>query len=371
MKKNAKKVVSMVLAGALSVSMSMTSLAFYQEPKSKKGLLISSQSMFQDVLDLGVDQVICNQGSYQSTSAYRYLAEKCKENGITFSMIVLNNFGAWDSNLLPVSSRVDGVGNYAFNSMTPEGEQAVRDYAQNMAHMYGDYVSNWIIGNEVNDAIVWDYNGITDIDAHAESYAKTFRIFYEEIKKVNPEARVFIPFDMRWKATDRADRYTVSEYLPKLNALLKDTEYEIAWHPYPVHFFTKPEFMDDDGITDDPNTTPNINMKNLHVLTDYLQNADMRMPDGRVRRVLLTEQGFTSACEDGEARQAAAITEAYKIAKENPYVDGFYLNRQVDAKSQEEAGGAFGLWTRNPNASADEVPLAKKLAWQAYQSLDK
>ena len=59
----------MVLAGALSVSMSMTSLAFYQEPKSKKGLLISSQSMFQDVLDLGVDQVICNQGSYQSTSA--------------------------------------------------------------------------------------------------------------------------------------------------------------------------------------------------------------------------------------------------------------------------------------------------------------
>ena len=370
MKKQTKKLAAAALAAALSLASAMTSFAFYQEPASKKGLLISQQEMFNDVLELGVDQVICNQASYQNLDTYMPLAQNCKNHGITFTMILLNNFGASDPDLLPVDAPVEGVGNYAFNSTTPEGEAAVRNYARTMANYYGDYVSNWVIGNEINDAAAWDYNGISDMDEHAASYAKTFRIFYVEIKAVNPEARVFIPFDMRWKATNDPLRYTVSEYLPKLNALLKDTEYGIAWHPYPVHFFDKPEFMDDDGISFDINTTPNINMKNLDLLTNYMQNADMLAPDGSVRHLILSEQGFTSACENGEARQAEAIRQAYEIAKANPHVDGFYLTRQVDAQSQEVAGGAFGLWTRDPNASRDEMPLAKKQAWYTYQSLE-
>ena len=372
MRKHQKKFAAAILAAALSLSMGFTSMAFYQQPASKKGLLISQQDMFDDLLNLGVDQAICNQASYQETDAYLPFAKACKNNGITFTMILLNNFGARDSSLLPVSSPVEGVGNYAFNSQTAAGEQAVRNYARSMVSCYGDYVSNWVVGNEVNDAEFWDYNGIIDIDEHAKSYAKTFRIFYEEIKAANPEARVFIPFDMRWKAvTDKyPGRYAVCDYLPKLNELLKDTEYGIAWHPYPVHFFTKPEFLDDDGISDDINTTPNINMKNLDLLTTYLQNADMLTPSGTVRHLILSEQGFTSACENGEERQAEAIKAAYEIAKANPYVDGFYLVRQVDAAGQEAAGGAFGLWTRDKSASRDEIPLAKKKAWYTYQSLD-
>lgn len=370
MKKTGKRLAGIVLSAVMAASMGITSLAFYQQPAGKKGLLISQQDMFYDVLELGVDQVICNQASYQNTNTYQPLAQNCKDNGITFTMILLNNFGASDPNLLPVESPVEGVGNYAFNSTTEAGERAVRNYARTMAGFYGDTVSNWVIGNEVNDAELWDYNGISDMDEHAQSYAKTFRIFYEEIRAVNPEARVFIPFDMRWRATNSDLRYPVQEYLPKLNALLKDTEYGIAWHPYPVHFFDKPEFLDDDGISDDINTTPNINMKNLDLLTNYMQNEDMLAPDGSVRHLILSEQGFTSACENGEQRQAEAIRAAYEIAKANPYVDGFYLTRHVDARSQVEAGGAFGLWTRDESASRDEMPLAKKQAWYMYQSLE-
>lgn len=371
MKKTWKKMVGVLVSITLAASLGMTALAFYQQPASKKGILISSQDqqMLDDINSLGCKQVVCNLASYQNTNSFDPLAQMCKQNGITLTMILLNNFGASNSNLLPVDSPVEGVGNYAFNSMTSSGEAAIRSYARTVVGHYASSVSNWVIGNEVNDAVSWDYNGIMDMDEHAASYAKTFRIFYEEIKKANPQARVFIPFDMRWNArsSDPA-RYTVKEYLPKLNELLKDTEYGIAWHAYPVHFFTKPEFLDDDGISFDLNT-PNINMKNLNVLTDYMQGSDMLAPDGSVRHLILTEQGFTSACENGEERQAEAIKAAYEIAKANPYVDGFYLSRQVDAKSQEEAGGAFGLWTRDPNASRDEVPLSKKKAWYTYQSL--
>lgn len=373
MRQRWKRTAASVLAAAMAVTVSMTSFAFYQEPASKKGILISKQELMDDIVALGCDQVVCNLASYQNVNAFDPLAESCRENDITLTMILLNNFGASDPNLLPVSEPVEGVGNYAFNAETPEGERAVRSYARKVASHYSNTVSNWVIGNEVNDGTFWDYNGITDMDEHAASYAKSFRIFYEEIKSANPEARVFIPFDMRWCAKDRNPaRYTVKEYLPKLNELLKDTEYGIAWHAYPVHFFTKPEFLDDDGISFDLNT-PNINLKNMDVLTGYMQNADMLAPDGRVRHLILTEQGFTSTPTDGqngEERQSEAIKAAYEIVKANPYIEGFYLSRHVDAKSQEDAGGAFGLWTRDPNASQDEMPLAKKKAWFTYQGLE-
>ena len=94
----------------------------------------------------------------------------------------------------------------------------------------------------------------------------------------------------------------------------------------------------------------------------------MRDPEGEVRHLILSEQGFTSACENGEERQSEAIKAAYEIAKANPYVEGFYLMRQVDAAGQEAAGGAFGLWKRDHKAAGDEIPLSKKKAWYTYQS---
>ncbi len=372
MKHTTKRLAGMLLPSALAVSTCITSFAFYQEPASKKGILISGQDRehLDDITNLGCKQVICNLASYQNVNSFDPLAKKCKSNGITMTMILLNGFGASDSRLLPVDSPVDGVGNYAFNVATSEGESAVRNYARNVARHYSSYVSNWVIGNEINDAVAWDYSGVTDIDEHAAQYAKAFRIFYEEIKKTNSEARVFMPFDMRWNARSGLEaQYTVKDYLPRLNAHLKDLDYGIAWHAYPVHFFTKPEFLDDDGISFDLDT-PNINLKNIDVLTNYMQTEEMLSPNGQVRHLLLTEQGFTSACENGEERQAEAIRQAYEIVKANPYIEGFYLTRQVDAKSQEEVGGAFGLWTRNPNASRDEIPLAKKKAWSVYQSLN-
>ncbi len=372
MRKTRKTITTALLAAMLAASACLTSFGFYQEPESKKGILVSGQEpeLLQDIVNLGCKQAICNLASYQNVNSFDPLAQTCRSNGITLTMILLNNFGG-NPDLLPVSGPVEGTGNYAFNVSTAAGEAAVRAYARNVAGHYSNTVSNWVIGNEVNDAVTWDYSGVTDMDEHAAQYAKAFRIFYEEIKKANSEARVFIPFDMRWNAqyTDGSARYTVKEYLPKLNEHLKDLDYGIAWHAYPVHFFTKPEFLDDDGISFDLDT-PNINLKNMDVLTSYLQTPEMLSPSGQVRHLILTEQGFTSACENGEARQAEAIRQAYDIVKANPYIEGFYLSRQVDAQSQESAGGAFGLWTRNPNASRDETPQSKKQAWSLYQSLN-
>ncbi len=243
MRKTRKTITTALLAAMLAASACLTSFGFYQEPESKKGILVSGQEpeLLQDIVNLGCKQAICNLASYQNVNSFDPLAQTCRSNGITLTMILLNNFGG-NPDLLPVSGPVEGTGNYAFNVSTAAGEAAVRAYARNVAGHYSNTVSNWVIGNEVNDAVTWDYSGVTDMDEHAAQYAKAFRIFYEEIKKANSEARVFIPFDMRWNAkyTDGSARYTVKEYLPKLNEHLKDLDYGIAWHAYPVHFFTKP-----------------------------------------------------------------------------------------------------------------------------------
>lgn len=97
-------------------------------------------------------------------------------SNIPLTMILLNSADSRNKALLSVSSPVSSVGNYAFNVDTAEGEQAVRSYARDVASFYADTVSNWVIGNEINDDAVWDYNGIADINAHAASYAKAFRM---------------------------------------------------------------------------------------------------------------------------------------------------------------------------------------------------
>lgn len=46
-------------------------------------------------------------------------------------------------------------------------------------------MSNWVIGNEVNDGQTWNYIGQMDIDAYCANYATAFRTWYDTIKGSN------------------------------------------------------------------------------------------------------------------------------------------------------------------------------------------
>ena len=373
MRQSISGALAIILAAAVSVSTAVPAFAFYQQPAGKKGILNSGQTEahFQDLTELGVDQVICNIATDQGINAYSQLASYCKSHGTTLTMIVINRAGAGE--LVPTSEAVAGIGapgTYGFNVLTDSGKAAVRSYAARLADFYKDSVSNWVIGNEVNDAVSWDFNGITDMEAHADTYAEAFRIFYEEIKAVNPEARVFIPFDNRWQAGGwAAGHYPAAKYLPMLNERLKDLDYGVAWHAYPGRYQERPEFKDDIGTTQDLGTSMLINMNNIHLLSEFLQQPEMLSPAGSVRHLILSEQGFTSSCDNGEERQAQAIADAYAIAQADPYIEGFYLTRQVDAASQVAINCAFGLRYRDEGAAYDEMPGAKKKAWSVYQGL--
>lgn len=362
-----KKITAALTAAALCVSMSVPAYAdFYRQPANLKGVLINSESEVQDVVEVGASQVICNfpiSWAYQPNmmNAYESFLRTMDNSGITVTLIVLNDWeaAAYNPNLLPVSAPAAGANYYGFNTLSSEGLQAVRDAAGILTSGFGNLVSNWVIGNEVNDGQAWNYLGAMDIDTYCSNYATSFRTWYDTIKASNSLARVYMPFDFRWNC-GQVDgfKYGVMDMLPRLNNLLKDTDYGIAWHAYP-ETFTDPVFSDDKYVLEKADTYI-INLKNLHILTDYMQQPDMLSPEGRVRHLILSEQGFTSDSPERGGQclelQAQCITEAYKAAAANPYVEGFFLNRMHDEQVLLDTHYAFGLigidGTKKPSFNA-------------------
>lgn len=366
-----KKIMAALTAAVLCVSMAVPAYAdFYREPANKKGILINSEEQVASVVEVGASQVICNfpiSWAYKSNmmNAYKSFLNSMDRSGITVTMIVLNDWEAasFNPSLLPVSEPAAGVGYYAFNTLSDQGIQAIRDAAGILTANFGNLVSNWVIGNEVNDGQVWNYIGPMDIDTYCSNYATSFRTWYDTIKASNGLARVYMPFDFRWNCGQvEGYKFGVMDMLPRLNNLLKDTDYGIAWHAYP-ETFTDPVFSDDRYVLEKQDTYI-INLKNLHVLTDYMQQPEMLSPNGTVRHLILSEQGFTSDSPErgGECLelQSQCITEAYQAAVSNPYVEGFFLNRMFDEQGLLDVHYAFGLIRTDGT---------RKPSWYAYQAL--
>ncbi len=239
---------------------------FYQEPVNIKGVLINSEDEVELAAQLGVSQVITNfpmSWAFDSSrmNAYESYLNAMKRAGISVTVIVLNDWAAssYSPLLLPVSQPAE-ANYYAFNTLSEEGLDATRKAASLVTGRFKDLVSNWVIGNEVNDGQAWNYIGAMDIDSYCSNYATAFRTWYDAVKGVNSLARVYIPFDFRWNAGQvEGFKFGVMDMLPRLNNLLRDTDYGIAWHAYPEEF-DDPVFADDRYALEQANT-PIINLK--------------------------------------------------------------------------------------------------------------
>jgi len=360
-----KKISALALAGVMTASICTPTFAFYNQPESIKGIHSSHVTMVDDMVALGCKQVIFQFNSSfikneQQMQAYDALIDAYNNADLTVTMGVMNDFQASDP-ICPVDFSMSNL--YQFNTLTPEGVARTEQVARALASRYKNSVSNWIIGNEINNQLQWNYLGVTDINTYAKAYADGFRIFYNAIKEQNPEARVFIPFDYNWTQLGGSMYYASRDLIHYLNLYLADTDYGIAWHAYPQDL-TNPDFMNTSPLATDSPDSPIVNLKNLHVLTDYMQQQNMLSPEGKVRHLLLSEQGFSSV--RGEEAQCWAIMQAWEKAKENPYVEGFLLSRLVDAPTEVVQGYAFGLWNSN---GAAETPTTRKQSWYYYQQL--
>ncbi len=290
----------------------------------------------------------------------------CSLNGFQLTMTILNNKTEAGADLIHPLSRDSHVcPGYAMNTKEDEGTQHLKAIAAFLAQRYsgGTYgtVDNWVIGNEVNARTEWYYLNSTNIELNVSEYVKAFRIFYNEIKAVNANARVYTSFDQEWNRKSNPGCFLSKEYLDRFNYYM-NREGNINWslsvHPYNAPLFDPYAWKQQSQYVSTKLTTPYITMENIYLLTDYMCQASFLAPGGRVRDISLSEIGYTSSF--GEDAQAASITYAYTMAENNPYISSFILFRETDDAHEMESHIAQGL--KNLDGS-------KKMAYDFYKNL--
>ena len=375
----------------------------YPEAMSKKGLLIELD-MLGDAMELGVKHTTINIPYHhiiggnlkyhyngkdyyfneELIASYDKMISSFSNKGIIVTAILLNGWNDAHPELHEAGlAKSSSAFYYGFNVSTPEGYETTRALFSFMAERYSgaDYkhgrVSNWIVGNEVNNNKNWNYVGPMDLASYTKLYEKNFRVAYTAIKSRSKNARVFFSTDYEWKKQNTNLQYAAKDFIDLFNAGISaegNIEWGLAYHPYPYPM-TEPEFWDDDqtGMVNETFESPVVNFKNLHVLTDYFQQAHMRTAGGQVRHIILSEEGFTSdSISRGKVYdiQAAAFAYAYYLVDNNPYIDAFILNRQVDAITEVETSCAFGLWTVDMSRPDKVIAVMPKNIYQVFKHID-
>ncbi len=386
-------------------------MAKYTEPyktgQTKKGLLIqTTQSMIADAFELGVNHVIVNipfshilgsgidytydgrtyHFSSDVLAVYDDTIRRMSEKNMTVTAVLLNDWNNATPQLYypGVTRQPAGTANYyGFHVATEEGFETLKAIAAFLTERYSSLqspygrVSNWVIGNEINNQL-WNYMGPMSLEQYMEEYVRAFRVFYTAIRSTSSTSRVFFSTDYNWlHEADGRLKYNAKDVLDTFNSMVVPggpMDWELAYHPYSIPM-VEPEFWNDaeTGLIKNNVSSPVVNMINLNVLTDYLQQPQFLMRSGKPRHVILSEQGFTSQSHsrgEVEELQAAAIAYAYYLADSNPLIDAFIMSRQVDAPSEVAASCSFGLWSCDMSKPNDIVPTMRKQSWTVYKNID-
>ena len=376
----------------------------YQDANSKKGLLID-MNMISDAFELGVKHAIVNFNLDQilgegidytyegktyhfnknAIATYDTTVSTFSNKSMQVTAVVVNSWNNTHKELMyPNVVKNNTAIYYGFNAKTKEGVETTRAIASFLAERYsGDNynygrVSNWVIGNEINNNENWNYMGPMDVEKYSKEFARSFRVFYTAIKAKSKNARLFFSVDYDWNYP-KANRlkYRAKQVIDLISENINtegNIDWNLAYHPYPLPL-TSANFWDDvnTGQIKQDETTAIINFANLHVLTDYLKGANFRDTSGKVRRVILSEQGFTSKSPDkaeDKDLQAAAFAYAYYIADSDPYIDSFILSRQVDHPVETRDSLYFGLWNTDPAVTDKSKATDRKKIWAVFKNID-
>lgn len=379
--------------------------AEFQTPTSKKGLRIQID-MLADAMELGVkhagtdilfQQIIGSGIDYEYNGktyhfnkglieSYDATISAMSSKSICVTAVILNGWSDSTPDLLyPGTQKSSDAYHYMFNTATEAGYEQTRAIASFLAERYDGSnpdcgkISNWVIGNEVNNQKNWNYMGEADLDTYIRAYQNAFRVFYTAIKSTSASDRVYISLDYNWNnEIDGKLKYGGKNIVDSFDALADregQFDWGLAYHPYPYPM-VEPEFWDDDqsGLVNNTFDSPIINFKNLTTLTDYFAQSGLRAPDGSVRHIILTEQGFTAKSPTrGDVReiQAAAYAYSYYLVDSNPYIDAYLLSRQVDGPAEVELGTAQGLWECDMNQPNAIVATKRRKIWAVFKNIDK
>ncbi|NNJ24689.1 DUF5722 domain-containing protein [Alienimonas chondri] len=332
----------------------------------------------------------------QALHRYDEVIEAVTDRGIVLSAILLIPYTQTEFGRLLAHPEAGGAGIYAMPNLdTPEGVVAYgaavallsERYSRPVDGSQGAFhgrISNWILHNEIDRGVQWTNMGAQPPLRYLETYYRAMRLVHALARRNDPHARTFISLTHYWdEPADPTWRtYAPRRLLEDLAALSRqegDFEWGVAYHPYPQSLLRPTPWSD--PLPTEAEDTPMITTRNLGVLERFLHREDLlfRPPgasasgesEGRVRGVLLSEQGFhtpettdPAERETHERTQAAAFLYTWDRLRELTVVEAFHNHRWIDHPNE----GPLRLGLRRlPTTAEPHGP--KKLAWEVYRDL--
>ncbi len=278
---------------------------------------------------------------FSNLGFYPWFVSECNKRGINVTAQFLLNWVEGQTDLIDPSARVAGAAPfYSWNvkgTAAREKMEAIFCYVGEVFGRKNCYISNWILGNEINNHRSWNYAGGMSEDAYFKAYAYAFRALYYGVRSQHSNAQVYICMDNYWNSSvpgGYSVKHSIASFNRQLNKIQKGLKWNLAYHAYSAPL-TYTNFWEGYGITYDENS-PYITMKNLDVLTDYMKRTYRSSI-----RVILSEQGYGSNW--GQANQAAAIAASYYIAACNPTIEAFIIRSYRDHPLEASQGMPMGI----------------------------
>lgn len=360
-----------------------TNTAAYFVPGTKKGIQATdineltdtkSKTVFfnlyiSDLMrkDSGVETYKYNGKTYHFNGLYGYvyLVQQCNAKGIQVTAQISIDRNASTQSFITGNSPYAETAYYGWNTDNSTTRQTMEAMFAYLGEKFGKnncYISNWILGNEVNSASGYYYVGNVSFSKFISMYSEAFRCLYNAVKSSRGSSKVFICLDNCWNQKNAfticySARSTLESFAAKISDMQKDVNWNLAYHAYnqPLSDSQFWSGANASMFTSDANTTTFITMRNIQTLTDYVKNRF-----GSNTRIILSEQGFSSTY-GGQANQAAAIALAYYKAACNPMIDAFIIRSYKDEAHEVDQGLAMGLKDANGK---------KKTAYNVFKNMD-
>lgn len=360
-----------------------TNTAAYFVPGTKKGIQATDINELTDTKskivffnlyisdlmrkDSGVETYKYNGKTYHFNGLYGYvyLVQQCNAKGIQVTAQISIDRNASTQSFITGNSPYAETAYYGWNTDNSTTRQTMEAMFAYLGEKFGKnncYISNWILGNEVNSASGYYYVGNVSFSKFISMYSEAFRCLYNAVKSSRGSSKVFICLDNCWNQKNAfticySARSTLESFAAKISDMQKDVNWNLAYHAYnqPLSDSQFWSGANASMFTSDANTTTFITMRNIQTLTDYVKNRF-----GSNTRIILSEQGFSSTY-GGQANQAAAIALAYYKAACNPMIDAFIIRSYKDEAHEVAQGLAMGLKDANGK---------KKTAYNVFKNMD-
>ena len=356
--------------------------AAYFVPKTKKGIQATnfnevtdtkSKNVFfnlyiSDLMreDSGVETYKYNGKTYHFNGlyGYEYLVQQCNAKGIQVTAQISIDKNANTQSLTTGNSPYAETAYYGWNTDNAATRQTMEAMFAYLGEKFGRnncYISNWILGNEVNSASGYYYVGNVSFSKFISMYSEAFRCLYNAVRSSRGSSIVFICLDNCWNQKNAfsvcySAKSTLDNFATKISEMQKNVNWNLAYHAYNQPL-SDPQFWSGANasmFTSNVNSTTFITMRNIDTLTNYVKSRY-----GSNTRVILSEQGFSST--GGQANQAAALALAYYKAACNPIIDAFIVRSYKDEAHEVAQGLAMGLKDANGK---------KKTAFNVFSNMD-